>query len=120
MISKMPIQIVFLTLKARTHRLIFRGLAEESAVESADSIQESSNYSTDSVIVGRLPKSNTFNIFNPLESADGSIVVAQQEIGPVGMGLKSLRGTYTQISTIKMVTLTRVKYRVKGQIILDR
>ena len=39
-------------LKARTHRPIFRGLAAESVVESANSIPESVDYTTDSVIVG--------------------------------------------------------------------
>ena len=38
-------------LKARTYRPIFRGLAAESAVEAADSIPESADYTTDSVIV---------------------------------------------------------------------
>ena len=41
-------------LKARTHRPILRGLAVESPVESADSIPESVNSTTDFTIV-RLP-----------------------------------------------------------------
>ena len=39
-------------LKARTHRPIFRGFVAESAVESADSIPESADSTTDCVIVG--------------------------------------------------------------------
>ena len=59
-------------LKAHSHRPIFRGFLAESAVESADSIKESADYTTDSVIVGRLPLSNMFNILNPLELAHSS------------------------------------------------
>ena len=58
------------SVKAHTHRAIFRGFRAESAVESVDSIPESADYTTDSVIVGRLPLSNMFNILNPLELAD--------------------------------------------------
>ena len=57
-------------LKARTHRPIFSGFAAESAVESADSIPELADSTTDSVRVGRLSMFNMFNIRNPLESAD--------------------------------------------------
>ena len=58
------------TLKACTHRPIFRGLAAESAVsKSADSIPDWANSTTDSVIVGRLFLLNILNILNPLESA---------------------------------------------------
>ena len=89
--------VPFVTVKAHTQRPIFRGFVVESAIESADSIPELANsipeladYTTDSVIVGRLPLSNMFNILNPLESADGSrqtIGVGQRQIGIVGMGL---------------------------------
>ena len=49
-----------MSLKARTHRPIFRGLSADSAVESAASITGSADSTTDFVIVGRLP---VFNIF---------------------------------------------------------
>ena len=58
-------------LKARTHRPILRGFEVESAVESADTIPESADSTTDFTIVGRLSISNMFNILNPLESTDG-------------------------------------------------
>ena len=61
-------------VKARTHRSIFRGLAAESAVESANSIPESADYTTDLLIVGRQPLSNLFNILNPEELADGKLL----------------------------------------------
>ena len=61
------------TLKAHTHRPIFRGFLAELAVESADSIPESADYTTDSEIVGRLPLSNVSNIYNPLELTDGKL-----------------------------------------------
>ena len=41
-------------------------------VELADSIPELADYTTDSVIVGRLPLSNMFDILNPLKSSDRS------------------------------------------------
>ena len=56
-------------IKAHTHRPIFREIAAESVVESADSGIDST---TDSVIVGHLSILNMFNILNPPESADGS------------------------------------------------
>ena len=77
-------------VKARTHRAILRGFAAESATESADYTPELADYTTNSVIVGRLPLSNMFNILNPLESADGSrptIGVGRRKIGLVGTGL---------------------------------
>ena len=49
-----------ISLKARTHRLILRGFVAESAVESADSIPESADSTTDFTIVGRLSISNMF------------------------------------------------------------
>ena len=49
--------------KVHAHRPIFRGFLAELVVES---IPESADYTTDSVIVRRLPLSNMFNIFNPL------------------------------------------------------
>ena len=59
------------SLKAHTHKPIFRGFLAESAVESADSTAaESADSSTDSLIVGRLSLSNIFDILKPLESAD--------------------------------------------------
>ena len=81
-----------MSLKACTHRLIFTGSSEESAVESADS-------TTDSVIVGQLALSNIFNILNPLESDDGnrpSFGVGRREIGPVGTNLYSY-GLYNNL-----------------------
>ena len=53
--------------EAHIHRPIFRGFVAESAVDSFDSIPESADYTTDSVIVGRLPLSYIFTILNPLE-----------------------------------------------------
>ena len=79
-------------LKVHTHRPIFRGFVAESAVESAVSFPEMAYYTTDLVIVGRLPLSNMFNISNPLESAYGSqptIGVGRRQIGLVGTGLNS-------------------------------
>ena len=67
------------------HWPIFRRFSAESAVESADFIPESADYTTDSVIVDRLPVSNMFNILNPLVSADRNrltIAVGQWEISP--------------------------------------
>ena len=58
------------SFKASTHRPIFRGFAAESVVESASSIPESADCTNDSVIVGRLPLSNMFDILNLLESAN--------------------------------------------------
>ena len=55
------------TIKARTHRPIFRGSAAELVVESADSNPESADSTTDSVIVGRLSLSNMFDILNSLD-----------------------------------------------------
>ena len=83
---------------------IFRGFVAESAVESVDSIPEPADYTTDSVIVCRLPLSNMFNILSPLESAEGrrrTVGVGQQQIGLVGTGLYSLLGLYA----VKGVTL---------------
>ena len=57
-------------IKAHTHRPIFRGVAAELVVESADSIPESADSTTDSVIVSRLPVLNIFNISTPIQSAD--------------------------------------------------
>ena len=82
--------IISYNVKARTHRPILRGLAAGSAVESADSIPESADSTTDSVIVSRLPLSNMLNILKPLELADGNrptFAVGRREIGPVGTGL---------------------------------
>ena len=77
-------------VKAHTHRPIFRGFVAESGVESADSIPELADYTTDSVIVGGLPLSNMF--LNALESDDWNqpnIGVGLRQIGLVGMGLYS-------------------------------
>ena len=79
-----------MTVKAHTHRPIFRGFVAESVVELADPIPESADYTTNSVIVSRLPLSNMFNVLNSLESADGSwltIGVDRGQIGLVGTGL---------------------------------
>ena len=84
-----------LLVKPHTHRPILRGFIADSAVESADSIPESADSTTDFTnftIVGRLSISNMFVILNPLESADDSrltIAVGRREIGPVGTGLYS-------------------------------
>ena len=83
-------RLKILALKAHTHRLIFRGFVVESTVESADSIPESADSTTNFVIVGRLPVLNMFNISTPIKSADCSqptIAVGRLQIGPVGMGL---------------------------------
>ena len=83
-------------LKARTHRPILKRFAAESAVESADSIPESADSTTDFTIAGRLSISNMFNILNILGSAKrsrptvgggGGVSKPTQEIGPVGTGL---------------------------------
>ena len=58
------------TFKARTHRPILMGFVAESGVESADSIPESADSTTDFTIVGRLSISNMFNISTPTKSAD--------------------------------------------------
>ena len=49
------------TLKAHTHRPIFRGLAAQSVVESADSIPKSAYSTTDFEKVGRLSTLNMFS-----------------------------------------------------------
>ena len=64
-----------LSLKARTHRLIFTGSKAESVVELADS-----DSTTDSVIVGRLSVLNMFNILNPLKSADSLLESADSKL----------------------------------------
>ena len=89
------------TWLAYTHRPIFRGLAAESAVESANSIPESADSTADFVIVIRLPVLNMFNISTPIQSADFSrstIAVGGWQIGLVGMGLEWARtnGRYTR------------------------
>ena len=62
-----------LSLKARTHRPIFTGSAEESAIKSADFTAQSADSMADFLIVGRLALSNMFNILNPLvPSADSN------------------------------------------------
>ena len=69
-------------------------LEAESAVESANFTAESADSTTDSVIVGRLPLLNMFNILKPLESADGNrpnITVGRWEMSSVGTGLKRNR-----------------------------
>ena len=84
-------------VKGRTYRPIFRVLAAESAVESADSTPKSADYTTNSVIVCRLPLSNMFDILNPLESAYGNqptVAVDRWEIVPVGTGLYILTAGY--------------------------
>ena len=78
------------TLKAHIHRPIFRGIVAESAVESANSIPESADSTTDFTIVGRLSISNMFNISTQTQTADSShltIAVGGLQIGLVGMGL---------------------------------
>ena len=44
-------KVIGRTLKAHTHRPIFRGFLAELAVELADSIPETADYATDSIIV---------------------------------------------------------------------
>ena len=59
-------------------------------IELADSITESADSTTNSVIISQLSLIKMFNILNPLESADGSrptIGVGPQQIGLVGTGL---------------------------------
>ena len=78
-----------MAIEARTHRLILRGFVADSAVESADSIPESADSTTDFTIVGRLSISNMFNISTPTQSADSSrhnIAVGGLQISLVGMG----------------------------------
>ena len=79
-----------LTFKARTFTPTFGESVVESAVETADSSPELADSTADFVIVGRLPVSNIFNIFTPIESANSSqptIAVGGLQIGVVGMGL---------------------------------
>ena len=85
-----PIPINWLIVKARTHRPILRGFVAESAVESADSIPESADSTTDFTIVGRFSISNIFNISTPTQLADSCrqpIAIGGLQIGLVGMGL---------------------------------
>ena len=80
------------TVKACTHRQLFTESAVKSVIESADAIPESTDYTINSVIVGRLPLSNMFNILNPRKSANRNlptIAVGRREIVPVGTGLNS-------------------------------
>ena len=66
------------------------GFEAESVVESADSIPESADSTTDFTIVGRLSISNMFNILKPLESADANrltIAVGRWQMDLVGTGL---------------------------------
>ena len=92
---------LFFSLKVCTHRPIFTGSSEESAVESANSTAEWADSTTDSVIVGRLALSNMFNILSPLESTDGNrpiIGVGRRGIDQVDTILRSteeaVRGAY--------------------------
>ena len=57
--------------------LILARSGQESEVKSPDSITESADSTTDSIIIDRLSVSNMFNILNP---------VGRREIGLVGMG----------------------------------
>ena len=80
-----------LTIKAHTHRLIFRGFAAESGVELAKSIPESADSTTDFVIIGQLPVLNMFTISTPIKLADSSqptIAIGRLQIGLMHMGLK--------------------------------
>ena len=54
-------------LKACTHRPILWGFEAESVVESAASLPESADSTTDFSIVGRLSISNMFDILKPLD-----------------------------------------------------
>ena len=58
--------------KAHTHTPILARSGLEAAVELANSITESVDSTTDSVIISRLSLLNMFNILNPLESGDGT------------------------------------------------
>ena len=58
------------SFKAHTHTPIFGGSAVKSAIESADSIGESADCTTNAVIVGQLSVSNMFNVLKPLEVAN--------------------------------------------------
>ena len=80
-------------MKACTHTPICGESAVESAVELSDSSPELADYTTDFVIVSRLPVSNMCNIFTLIQSADSSrptIAIGGLQIGPVSMGLKDL------------------------------
>ena len=79
-------------LKAHTHSPIFRVIIAESTVETADSITESADSTTNFTKVGLLSISNMFNISTRTKSADYSrpiIAIARLQIGLVGMGLYS-------------------------------
>ena len=74
-----------ITIKTHTHRAILRGLAAESSVESADSIPESANSTTDFTIVCRLSISNLgaylgkgtyWQFFHKLDSRETSLLNA--------------------------------------------
>ena len=59
------------SIKASTYTLFVARSGLESSVESADSITEFADATTDSVMIGWLSILNLFNILNPPESADG-------------------------------------------------
>ena len=71
-----------MSVKACTHRPILRGFEAELVVESADSIPESADSTTDLMIVGRLSISNMFNILNPLSADSNSQLTGNWPSGP--------------------------------------
>ena len=54
-------------VKARTHKPTFAGLALESVLEPSDSSPELGDSTTDFLIVDRLPVSNMFDIYTPIQ-----------------------------------------------------
>ena len=62
-----------MSLKAHTYTLLFGGSVVKSAIESVDSIAESADSTTNSVIV---------------DGSRPTIAVSQRQIGLVGMGLQ--------------------------------
>ena len=60
------------SVKAHTHTHIFGGSVVKSATESANFMAESTDFTTDFVIVGQLSVLNMFDNLKPRESADGN------------------------------------------------
>ena len=59
--------------KAHTHTLVLVRLGLQAAMESADSMTETADSTTNSVIVNQLPLLNMFDILSLLETADGNL-----------------------------------------------
>ena len=78
------------SIKARTNGPIITGSAVKTIVESTDSISESADSTTDSIII--VSRVNLVDILDPLESVDGNrltIGVSRWQISLVGMGFHS-------------------------------